>query len=74
MNRSIRLIIAFFLFVGAHVQYLQSQETDWKSLIESWREAYHVPGLSVGIINKGEIIFSDGFGVLEDSVVLAMGM
>ena len=66
MNRSIRLSIAFFLFVGAHVQILQSQETDWKTLIESWREAYKVPGLSVGIINKGEIVFSDGFGVLEE--------
>ena len=35
-------------------------------MIDEWREAYHVPGLSVGIIKNGEVIFSDGAGVLEE--------
>ncbi len=35
-------------------------------MLEEWRVAYHVPGMSVGIIRNGEVIFSDGFGELEE--------
>lgn len=45
---------------------LSAQQTDWQTLIESWRTAYHVPGMAVGIIHEGEIVLSDGFGVLEE--------
>ncbi|HJW30379.1 MAG TPA: serine hydrolase domain-containing protein, partial [Saprospiraceae bacterium] len=43
-----------------------TQQTDWKQLIDSWREAYHVPGLSVGIIRHDTVMLSDGYGVLEE--------
>lgn len=48
------------------VPFLHAQETDWKTMIESWRADYNIPGMSVGIIRNGEVIFSDGFGVLEE--------
>ncbi|HEX5113225.1 MAG TPA: serine hydrolase domain-containing protein, partial [Saprospiraceae bacterium] len=58
------ILISFLLFTGNHA--LIGQDTDWKKMIDDWREAYHVPGLSVGIIKNGEVIFSDGAGVLEE--------
>jgi CubicO group peptidase (beta-lactamase class C family) len=58
------LLLSLFLFTGNHL--IISQEIDWQKLIEDWRVAYHVPGLSVGIIRNGEVIFSDGFGSLEE--------
>lgn len=58
------LIITLFLFAGSHS--LISQDIDWRKMIEEWRVAYHVPGMSVGIIKNGEVIFSDGFGSLEE--------
>jgi CubicO group peptidase (beta-lactamase class C family) len=57
-------LVSFFLFTGNH--FIISQDTDWKKMIDEWREAYHVPGLSVGIIKNGQVIFSDGAGVLEE--------
>lgn len=42
-----------------------AQETDWKSLIETWRAEMDVPGMSVGIIRDGQVLFADGVGVLE---------
>lgn len=57
-----QLLLQFLLLCST----LPAQKTDYRELIESWREAYHVPGMSVGIINKGEIILSEGFGTLEE--------
>jgi len=65
MKRSFKYLIGI-LFLTAQLGFVNAQETDWKSLIESWRVAYNTPGLSVGIVNNGEVIFVDGFGVLEE--------
>ena len=58
------LLLSLFLFTGN--QSIISQDFDWQKMIEDWREAYHVPGLSVGIISNGEVILSEGFGSLEE--------
>lgn len=65
MNRNIKYLVGIILFF-AQLSFVNAQETDWKSLIESWRVAYNTPGLSVGIVQNGEVIFVDGFGVLEE--------
>jgi CubicO group peptidase (beta-lactamase class C family) len=42
-----------------------AQDTDWRTLIEEWRTTLDVPGMSVGIIRDGQVVFEGGFGVLE---------
>ena len=54
------------LIISLQVNFLVAQDTDWKTMIESWRVAYNTPGMSVGIIRNGEVVFVDGFGVLEE--------
>src|SRR5688500_8353264 len=60
--------VKYFLFVliTCSAGLVTAQDTDWQSLIETWRQAFNVPGMSVGIIKDGKIIFSGGFGVLEE--------
>lgn len=53
-------LICFF------THFLHAQDTDWSTMIETWRNDFNVPGLSVGIIHNGKVILSDGFGVLEE--------
>lgn len=65
MKRSLKYLVGIILFF-AQLSFVYAQQTDWKSLIESWRVAYNTPGLSVGIVQNGEVIFVDGFGVLEE--------
>lgn len=66
MNQKIfRPAIFLFLFLLGCFS-LQAQQPDFKQLIETWRKAYHVPGMSVGIIRNGQVILSEGFGVLEE--------
>lgn len=58
------LIVILSLFV--QLSFVHAQDTDWRTMIESWRVAYNTPGMSVGIIRNGEVVFVDGFGVLEE--------
>ena len=58
------VIIVFACFFQPVV--LNGQNTDWNKLIETWRNEYNVPGMSVGIIKDGKIILSEGYGVLEE--------
>jgi len=58
------ILVSLFLVTGIH--FGTSQDMDWRKMIEEWREAYHVPGMSVGIIKNGEVILSEGFGALEE--------
>ncbi len=59
-------IICTLLFILATAPAFFAQKTELAQLIEEWRNAYHVPGLSVGIVHNGEILLADGFGVLEE--------
>lgn len=61
-------LIKHFLIVliTCSAGFVSAQEIDWKVLIETWRQAYNVPGMSVGIVKDGKVIFSEGFGVLEE--------
>lgn len=54
------------LLITICAPWVYGQETDWKLMIEEWRKAYNVPGLSVGIIDQGKVVFTDGFGQLEE--------
>ena len=65
MKRNSKNIVGILLFF-MQMSMLAAQDTDWKTMIESWRVAYNTPGMSVGIIRNGEVVFVDGFGVLEE--------
>ena len=65
MKRNIQYVFGI-LMVFAQLSFVQAQDTDWKSMIESWRAAYNTPGMSVGIIRNGEVVFVDGVGLLEE--------
>ena len=65
MKRSLKYLVGILL-ISTQLSFVNAQQTDWETLIESWRTAYNTPGLSVGIVQNGEVIFVDGFGVLEE--------
>jgi CubicO group peptidase (beta-lactamase class C family) len=65
MKRNIQYLLSILL-VLAQLNFVRAQDTDWKAMIESWRAAYNTPGMSVGIIRNGEVVFVDGTGVLEE--------
>ena len=60
-----RIYIFFFLLLWKPSYILQAQEINLPVIIESWRNDFHVPGMSVGVIKDGNILLSEGFGVLE---------
>ncbi|HSH18846.1 MAG TPA: serine hydrolase domain-containing protein, partial [Draconibacterium sp.] len=64
MKKFILPIILFFL---ASV-YVQSQNVDLQKLdayFEKTAKDWGIPGMSVGIVKDGEIVFCKGYGVLE---------
>ncbi len=65
MKRNIKYLFGLLL-IFAQLSIVNAQDADWKAMIESWRVAYNTPGMSVGIIRNGEVVFVDGFGVLEE--------
>src|SRR5688572_26230218 len=65
MKRSIKYLVGVLLLF-VQICFVNAQDTDWKKLIESWRMDYNIPGMSVGIIRNGEVVFVDGFGELEE--------
>lgn len=65
MVKTIKVILSFFFLLIA-ISPADAQTNELPSIIEAWRKEYNVPGLSVGIIKDGEIILSEGFGVLEE--------
>lgn len=65
MKRKIKYLFGILL-VCMQLSVVSAQDIDWKLMIESWRVAYNTPGMSVGIIRNGEVVFADGFGVLEE--------
>jgi CubicO group peptidase (beta-lactamase class C family) len=66
MIKRISFLYSFILFIAASSSSY-AQTTDWQALLETWRKEYYVPGMSVGIINKGEIILASGFGSANGS-------
>lgn len=68
MKRKINLIISF-IFIGI-VAFAQSNSEKADALIEAFLEKTKVPGLSVSISQKGELVYSKGFGYsdLENKV------
>jgi len=65
MKKNIKYLFGLLLLF-AQLSIVNAQDADWKTMIESWRVAYNTPGMSVGIIRNGEVVFVDGFGVLEE--------
>src|SRR5688500_6480719 len=54
------------LFALLQIAKISGQEINWDKIIEEWRIAYNVPGMSVGIIKDGKIILSKGYGSIEE--------
>jgi CubicO group peptidase (beta-lactamase class C family) len=57
-----------FIFLFCSVFFAQSQHIDLQKLDAYFEKAtkdWGVPGMSVGIVKDGEIVFSKGYGVLE---------
>ncbi len=65
MNNKIKFVFLLSAFIIS-TPFVQAQDHDLNKLIESWRNAYDLPGLSVGIIKDGAIVLSEGYGVLEE--------
>lgn len=60
--------ICFIFFLSLSVVLVQSQNVDFKKLDTYFEKALNdwgIPGMSVGIVKDGEIVFSKGYGVLE---------
>lgn len=62
-----RFTLLFFLFLSVTIS-ANSQNVDLQKLDAYFKKAasdWGVPGMSVGIVKDGEIVFSKGYGVLE---------
>lgn len=63
MKKSIGIIILLFLYTILH-----AQKTDFDKLdkyFEKTAKEWNIPGMSVGIVKDGKIVFSKGYGVME---------
>ncbi len=62
-----KFVSLFILLIGASI-FVQSQNADLQKLDTYFEKAakdWGIPGMSVGIVKNGEIVFSKGYGVLE---------
>jgi CubicO group peptidase (beta-lactamase class C family) len=62
-----RIIFLFIVFLSVEIT-VQSQNIDFEKLDAYFEKAsidWGIPGMSVGIVKDGEIVFSKGYGVLE---------
>jgi CubicO group peptidase (beta-lactamase class C family) len=62
-----RIIFLFIVFLSVEIT-VQSQNIDFEKLDAYFEKAaidWGIPGMSVGIVKNGEIVFSNGYGVLE---------
>src|SRR5690606_39374700 len=58
-------ITAVFIGLSTAVQSQVKNYSDLEEQIEQFRVDWDVPGLSVAIVQNGEIVFNRGFGELE---------
>ena len=64
-NYSSRYILAVFLFVNIVSSTLFAQEAlpeNFDAWLESGRKDWKIPGMAVGIVKNGEVIYAKGFG------------
>jgi CubicO group peptidase (beta-lactamase class C family) len=62
-----RIVFIFILFLSGIVP-VQSQNVDFEKLDAYFEKAakdWGIPGMSIGIVKEGEIVFSKGYGLLE---------
>ena len=62
-----KLILSFLLFAGISI-CVNSQNVDFKKLDAYFEKAaidWDIPGMSVGIVKDGKIVFSKGYGFIE---------
>ena len=60
--------ILLFILLLFEIAYLYSQNVDLQKLdayFEKAAKEWGIPGMSIGIVKDGEIVFSKGYGVLE---------
>ncbi|MCD4696658.1 MAG: serine hydrolase [Bacteroidales bacterium] len=61
----IKSSIFVFLFTWVQISAISQQTSDYNSLkkyIQQGNDMFNIPGMAVGIIKDGEIVFSEGFG------------
>ena len=67
MNKAFYLFILFlFVYTGAHSQSdtkvdLKELDNYYAKMVEDW----DIPGVSIGIVKNGELIFTGNYGVME---------
>src|SRR5690554_3694271 len=56
--------LSLFLFVSLSIASLTAQQLpkDFDSWVESSRQDWKIPGMAVGIVKNGEVIYAKGFG------------
>src|SRR5690554_5609306 len=56
--------LSLFLFVSLSIASLTAQQLpkDFDSWVESSRQDWKIPGMAVGIVKDGEVIYAKGFG------------
>ncbi|MCB0851648.1 MAG: serine hydrolase, partial [Bacteroidetes bacterium] len=60
--KQLPLLLAFFIYISANAQLSQLQSQKIDSLFAAWAEEGH-PGGAIGIMQKGEMIYSKAFGL-----------
>jgi len=62
-RKSIHVFIFYISFFLTFVSNAQIKEKELDNLIEKTRTTFDVPGISVGILKDGKIIYAKGHGV-----------
>ena len=67
MKNRLYVLFLVYLFIGGYFSPLLAQPSMPKldQYIESARQAWNVPGLSVAIVKDGKVVLSKGYGVKE---------
>ncbi|MCB0836826.1 MAG: beta-lactamase family protein [Bacteroidetes bacterium] len=60
--KQLLLLLSFFIYISANAQLSQLQSQKIDSLFAAWIEEGH-PGGAIGIMRKGEIVYSKAFGL-----------
>ncbi len=60
---NIKKILFFFLFISSYIVSAQIEETKLDVLITNTLKTFEVPGISVGVLKDGEVVYAKGHGV-----------
>lgn len=63
MNSLQKLISVIIFLIPSLISFGQLEKAELDQLIRSTLEAFDVPGISVGIVKDGKVVYADGHGV-----------